>query len=244
MRQLIGLLALFVVCPSAKATFKAEPQITIRLSYTDKPPYYYTDNLMKPSGFLLNKSLELFKEGKINYSLQELPSKRIQYEIKNSKEPHCSIGWFKTTEREAYARFTKSIHKDEPMAIVTNKTAASEIIKHKSIETLLADPKLSLQIVDGVSYGSLDTLISQRKTPPQKVSNNFQTTLKMINAERGAFTIVDIQEFNYFRDQIPNNTLQVIKIKDMPRGNDRYIMCNKATPEWVIERLNLQLSKK
>lgn len=136
---------------------RAEPQpdLTIRLTFNDKPPYYYTDPLMKPTGFLLERSLELFKESKIKYFLQELPSKRIQYEIKNSKEPHCSIG----------------------------------------------DSKLTLQIVDGVSYGPLDPLISRRKTPAQKVSN-------------------------------------------MPDGNYRYIMCNKAAPEWVIDRLNAQIARK
>lgn len=227
-----------------KSQAESTQDLTIRLTYNDKPPYYYTDNLMKPTGFLLKKTLEIFKESKIKYTLQELPSKRIQYEIKNSKDPHCSIGWFKTAEREIYGRFSDSIYKDEPMAIVTNLSAVSEITKHKSLETLFADTKLTLQIVDGVSYGNLDPFIAKRKSTTQKVSNSFQTTLKMINADRGAFTIVDLKEFNYFRDQMPINTLQVIKMKDLRDGNHRYIMCNKATPDWVIERLNIQIQKK
>ena len=57
----------------------------------------------------------------------------------------CAVGWFKNSEREAFAKFSKPIYQDEPQVVLT----AIENHKIKStdtVESVLANHDLNLLV--------------------------------------------------------------------------------------------------
>ena len=48
------------------------------------------------------------------------------------------------------------------------------------------------------------------------------------------------EEATYLMEQagVPANALKLVHFADVPPGERRYLLCSKATPDEVIERLN------
>jgi len=80
--------------------------------------------------------------------------------ISAKKTPnYCSFGRHKIPEREALVQCSTSLYKDPPHILLVANAALASVKNHQDLPSLLADPTLSLAIIDGVSYGQkLDPL--------------------------------------------------------------------------------------
>src|SRR5690606_34791512 len=105
MRSLLALLCLPLAC------LAAEP---LAVYYIEKPPYYHSI-AGEPTGFLLERTRAIFSDAQIALRFEARPAKRILLEMEQNREPICSIGWFRTPQREAFALFSLAIYRDEPM---------------------------------------------------------------------------------------------------------------------------------
>jgi polar amino acid transport system substrate-binding protein len=106
----------------------------LTVSYLDRPPYYYTDKDGNPSGFLVELAREVFRDAGIEVAWKELPPNRVMYERRKKRASHCSIGWFRTQEREAYAKFSIPVYQDKPLVIMTTRENALSSHTIRSLE--------------------------------------------------------------------------------------------------------------
>lgn len=74
----------------------------IAVQYRDKPPYSYTKDA-KPAGFLLERTVEIFKRANLTAIFEEAPVKRITQNVQMNANAVCSPGWYKLPERELFA---------------------------------------------------------------------------------------------------------------------------------------------
>lgn len=85
-----------------------------------RPPYYLLHDGKAAGGFLLQTALAVFTVGP-----REFPSRCgrcrlgvLLATVTDDKSRVCAVGWLKTPEREAFARFSRSLYRNQPMATV------------------------------------------------------------------------------------------------------------------------------
>src|SRR5690606_3099630 len=117
MRSLFALLCLPLAC------LAADP---LPVYYIEKPPYYHSI-AGEPTGFLLERTRAIFSDAQIPLRFEARPAKRILLEMEQNREPICSIGWFRTPQREAFALFSLAIYRDETMTVLTRATLAEQV---------------------------------------------------------------------------------------------------------------------
>lgn len=233
----------------------------ITLSFTEKPPYYFTHEISKePQGFLLNKSLEIFDRAQIKYKLISLPPKRILKEIEDNKTAHCSIGWFKNSEREKFALYSEIIHRDSPMVVVINSELRSQLTNTSTLKDLeewiffkrgqtLNSQTFIFGTVSGFSYGeALDAIIlklGKNKITTDQSSQSPLQLLHRIAFERINMGFFDIEEYGHYINNNPRlaANLALLKMVDSPPGKERFIICSKNVGAEVIQKINKHIKK-
>ncbi|MFP5221176.1 MAG: substrate-binding periplasmic protein [Acidobacteriota bacterium] len=215
----------------------AQPLDTL---YFERPPYYATVN-GQPDGLLLNLCREILTRAGVPHAFQEMPPGRILETIKANQGPVCSIGWFKTPERERGAVFSLPIYQDEPLRAVFLKSGAMPPPNVSTFAQLAEQTSLTLGLNQAYVFGRpVDTLVSKMRTPPVKSAGTQAQLMRMLAAGRFDYMLVNPAEIETLAElaNIPMDELHVLELDDLPKGNLRYLMFSKATPPEVIERIN------
>jgi len=234
--RLIGLFTVFT--SAATVSWADEPAVTVL--YREKPPYSYTKD-GKPAGFLIERTIEIFKRANVKANFQEAPVKRITREIQENAAAICSPSWYKLPERELYARFSLPIHQDKPHLILAGPDMQDKLQSIKSLKELFANPGLKLGKVSGVSYGpELDAMIS---TASQTAMDSTVTPLgmaRMIKRKRADYMLIDEEDYKFLNQQneVDAEDVKPVRFPDMPPGLLRYIMCSKNVSPDTMARLD------
>ncbi len=208
----------------------------LKVYYIEKPPYYYSAD-GEAAGFLLERTRSIFQRAGVEAEFELRPALRILKDLANSLEPACSIGWFKTAERSAYAWFSAPIHQDAPMVVLTRTAMSEQIKRHPGIAALLQGP-LRIGVINGFSYGDLDPLIE--RAPQRNLTATAIQNVRMLAAGRIDYTLVDRQELPFILDEadLHGAGLASVQMGDMPAGKLRYLMCSKSVDADRLERLD------
>ena len=211
----------------------AEP---LPVYYIEKPPYYHSEQ-GQPTGFLLERARAIFSKAGIAVEFESRPSKRIQMKLALEPEAACSIGWFKTEERNAYAWFSRPIHRDKPMVVLTRITLAEQINAHPNFAALLKS-SFRLGLIDGFSYGELDALLAQANH--SSITAAPTHNVLMLAAERIDYTLVDERELPYILAEADLRDARLAKLSmpDLPPGQLRHLMCSKEVDRTLRERID------
>jgi polar amino acid transport system substrate-binding protein len=211
----------------------------LNIYYLEKPPYSYLEG-GKIKGFLWERTENLLKKAKIPFTVDIRPAVRILKDIQDQHKIICSPGWFKTTEREAFAWFSPVIYKDMPGALVIHRDSKKTFAKFKNLLELLQDQKLKLGLVEGVSYGSLlDGIIKQSHGIVLKTFGDFQVTLSQVAHRRIDWTLVNTEELDFFKLRHPDEgkQLAVREFPNPPPQGERYFMCTKNMSEDLKKKI-------
>lgn len=239
-RFLVAWLVFIAFVPSAMAT-----EHGVVVLYRDKPPYFYTQD-GRPAGFLLERTMEMFKRAGLQASFEEAPLKRITKVIQTSPTPVCSPGWYKLPEREEYARFSLAIHEDKPHLVLAGAHVADQMRATKSLREVFANPNLKVGKVSGISYGA--TLDSLFAGAAQEAMDSTVTPLglaKMIKAKRADYMLIDEEDYKYLnaRGDVDAEGLVPVRFSDMPPGLKRYIMCSKSVSPKTMAKLDRAIAQ-
>lgn len=213
--------------------------------YRDKPPYFYTQD-GRPAGFLLERTLEIFKRAGVRATFEEAPIKRITKQIQSSPTAVCSPGWYKLPEREEYAQFSLAIHEDKPHLVLAGAHVAEQMRATKSLRDVFANPSLKIGKVSGISYGAaLDGMIAGAA---QEAMDSTVTPLglaKMIKARRADYMLIDEEDYKYLnaRGDVDAEGLVPVRFTDMPPGLRRYIMCSKNVDPKTMAQLDRAIAQ-
>lgn len=217
---------------------------SLTVAWRDKPPHQYLEN-GKEKGILLELARKVFTDAKLKSHFVEEPAKRIWQNFANKTPNYCSFGWYKIPEREAMVQFSEVMYRDPPHTLLVAQAALNMINTHKNLKSLLSDPRLTLALVDGVSYGEqLDQLLAASKNKRLHVTASPQVVVKMINANRASMVFIDREDWSYLRDkEAALRDVHQVDLEGMPAGLDRYIICSKDVAPDVMKKINQSLSK-
>ncbi|MGE5385023.1 MAG: substrate-binding periplasmic protein [Betaproteobacteria bacterium] len=213
---------------------------SLLVTYPEKPPYYYTESGVAKGG-LLDLAQKIFANAGVPVRFASRPAPRVLNDMAETGEPVCSLGWFKTPERERFARFSRPFFRDFPNRILVRVDRAARFKRFASLEDLLAAPGVRIGIVAGFSYGARPDEWLQRagEQVTARVAR-VEQLFEMVRHDRIDVALVNQIEYLHFArpsaDHAPD--LQTLLFADAPAGNLRYIMCSRAVPPSTLERID------
>jgi polar amino acid transport system substrate-binding protein len=218
-------------------------QAPITLHAQERPPYSTPSADGRVHGLVADPAARAFDRAGVAFVWTITPSQRQMAIIQAGQGHDCGIGWFRNPEREAIGKFTRPIYQDQPLAALTLR--AGGIRPDRSVADLLADAGTPLLVKDGYSYGpALDPQIALFPANVRRTSAESAQMVRMIAAGRAAWMIVAPEEASVLLAELGADAarLHVAPLRDVPVGQPRHILCSKAVPDSVVERLNRALS--
>lgn len=228
--------------PATGAVAATEPISVIVLN---RPPYYELRD-GKPGGFLLLRSVRHFEAAGLPIrEYQTLPPRRILAMIRQNAGRICSVGWFRTAERESFARYSEPIHVDRPYIVIAHPESAAAVGAKGSLLKLMDDPDLRLGLVDGYSYGTyLDALVQARHGPTDTNSQTATHLLKRLADGRIDFALFDREEADaLMADNELARPLRSVFLNGMPDGQRRYLICSQQVAESEMQALDAAIKR-
>ena len=217
----------------------------ITVDYNERPPYLISGADGSATGLTGTPAANAFKAAGIAVTWAKVPTSRQISAVKEAEGMHCAVGWFKTPEREQFAKFTKPIYRDKPWLALAN--IGYSIKDGIKLEQALSAKGVRVLSKDSFSYGPyLNGLLA--KTKPNITVSNGSTSqmLQLINAGSVDLMFVSEEEAEYLVEQagLSMKNFHKIRFPDMPKGGERYIMCSKNVPDDVIAKLNKSITFK
>ena len=216
----------------------------ISVAWRIKPPHQYLENGIE-KGILLERTKKIFAQADIPNRFIEEPAKRIWSNFASGKTNYCSFGWYKTPEREPIVQFSIPFHTDPPHTLIVSPAAITQVSNHKNIMSLLSDSRLTLGVVDAVSYGTeLDAMIKNSKNKIERSTTLPMIMARMVNANRASFMFIDREDWEYLKENEDSlrQTIQ-LDLQGMPAGLSRHIVCSKDVSADRMHRINASIQK-
>lgn len=197
----------------------------LEIVYEQRIPYVEkTQNSI--SGLVATPAIKALNKAKIDYILKEKPSKRHLYEIEANTKRICALGWFKNKHREKFAKYTLSLYQDNPLGIIAKSDRKSEFLGI-DIDTLLKKP-ISILTKESYSYGEfLDKKLKLYKVRTNSVYIDNEKMVTLIKNNRADFMFISPEEAKLLLKDLAFKDISFYKIKGIPKGNKRYLICSK-----------------
>ena len=217
-------------------------KVPLLVTYIDKPPYYYQPGAATPpTGFLLNYVVRVLDQAGIAAHYELRPAVRALAEIEHASSPLCSVGWFKTAERERYGNYSAPLYRDPPMMLVTRPESLRKLKPFASAASLVNDPTLQPGTVAGFTYGAyLDGLLRGRSARIDASAQTLQQNLAKVIFGRVDYIFMDQAELHYWSRQpgLQGHPVASLSLPDLPAGNLRYLLCSKQVDDATLQRIN------
>lgn len=218
---------------------------SITVHYNERVPYLHaTGNGVE--GLTATPAAIAFKEAGIPFQWKNTPSKRQMKVIEDNTGCDCAVGWFKNPEREKFAKYTRYIYQDRPQ-IALARADNEKLRSGMTVDSVLSNHNLTLEIKDGYSYGSfLDARIAQYKPKAERTTNESINTLRKIHVGRVDYYFIAPEEADGLIESsgLPNSDFKYILFPDMPEGEKRYILCSRKVGDELIEKLNEAIDRR
>lgn len=215
------------------------------VQYREKPPYSYTKD-GNPAGFLIERTIEIFKRANVKTDFHEIPVKRITRDVKENASALCSPSWYKLPGREANARFSLPVHQYKHHMVLVGAHMQDKLRSIETLKKLFAIPELRLGKVSGTSYGAeLDTLISMTAQTAMGSTASPLGMAKMMKRKRTDYMLIDEKDYKFLNQQ---NEMDVeddkpVRFSDMPAGQMRCTMCSKSVSPDTMARLDKAIAQ-
>lgn len=222
----------------------AQAEEVVAVAWRIKAPYQYIENGIE-KGYLLEQTKQIFAQARIATQFKVEPSKRIWSNFAAGTKNYCSFDWFKNPERELMVQFSLSLHATPPYSVLIGPAATAQVSAHTHIRSLLADPGITLGVVDSVTYGpELDAMINASKNRIERNNVLPMIMARMVAADRASFMFIDKREWEYLKstDKHLQHTT-VIDLPGIPAGINSYIVCSKDLTPGQMRRINAAIQQ-
>ncbi|MBB3213470.1 uncharacterized protein (TIGR02285 family) [Herbaspirillum sp. Sphag1AN] len=215
------------------------------LQIVELPPYMIVESPTSISGLVIDPALAALRKAGIAFQWQIVPAVRQLVRIKSNQERVCSLGWYKTPNREKFAKYSRPIVKDSGYAgFANNQYRPGDGV---SLDVVLNDPEVTVLIKIGFVHGEyLDARLANMKANSEFTYADMPLIFKMVAAGRAQITFAPLAEIRYYENLgvVSKDEFHVMMFKEMPStGVYRYMMCSQKVEDELIKRFNATLGK-
>ncbi len=228
--------AMWSLLAVAATTVQADDAII--LYFYERPPYMVRNGDADASGLTADPAAAAFKNAGVAFKWQLSPAKRQLVKIENGHELACGIGWYKTAQREKFAKFTVPIYRDKPTVALARPDFNPGVT---TLAALVANPAVRVLMKGGLTYGQdVVRIMATAKADVQVVTGEQPALARMVNAARADFMFSPQEEASMLitLPEVRPRGLKVLTFSDVDAGNTRHIMCSKKVSDDTIARLN------
>lgn len=208
--------------------------------YFEYPPYYHALPDGRATGLIVDLAGRVFDRAGVEAEFRFVPAKRILQDIQTG-QPVASLGWFKTPEREEFARFSRPIYVNRPVGVFFLREKEELFRPYETLEALMAGGKLLIGRVDGLSDGpQIDAMLARYPDRVVSVTADSVRLVKMLETGRFDFFLLPPEEIDVLLQeaQASPEDFALKTMTDIPQGNCRYIMYSKAVDEALIRKVD------
>lgn len=231
------LLSMAVILWGQSTMAEAEP---LQVLYIEYPPYYYTSADGTPRGLVVDIARKVFAMAGVECAYEYAPSKRVLSAMREG-QPVASLGWFKTAEREEFARFSLPVYVNLPLHAAVLRQHSSQFLGYSTLHDLLASGRFVVGRIDGHSYGdAVDLILDAYPRQSVFVAADQERLLTMLEAERFDFLLLAPEEVAMQAKAVGLSTddLVLLPLRDIPAGNARHIMYSKSVDPEIIRKID------
>jgi ABC-type amino acid transport substrate-binding protein len=216
----------------------AAPAIT--LYYYERKPFHYTSANGQVTGLIVGPTTQVFEKAGIPITWKLMPANRILATLKANIGDDCAPGWYKTTEREQFARYSLPIYNDKPLVVIVR--ADYPVKPGMTAREFFLRPQVKLLTKQSFVHGAyLDQIIAEM--PPAnvvRVPDDISSIVRMLQYGIADFATATQEEAEYYVTDAgyPMNEFRIVTFPDVPAIEKRYILCSKRVPETVMDKLN------
>lgn len=242
MKRTLLFLTGLLLCLGAAPGLASTPGLEV--VYLERPPYYFTDK-GQPRGFLLALTQKILDRAGVPATFAQQPPNRILEELRGNQQHMCSIGWFRTAERESFVNFSLPIYRDLPMILLTTTDKRDAISRHRTLQDVFGDTSLVMAQVASFSYGqAIDRMLTEITVRNLTVSSTQKVLPRLILEGRASYMLVAPEEVDILLRTagVPAERFVSLKLEGVPPGNLRYLIFSKAVPAGILERVNAAIS--
>ncbi len=219
-------------------------QVPITVLYSDRPPFMQkqADGIL--AGTTATPAILAFTKAAIPFEIKEAsPARRLQ-DVKENSGRICSIGFYKNTERESFARFSNPVSQDGKMIALAN--IKLQLAKSVSVDAILARSDLNILIKKNIFYGPfMESKFATMKAHRIESTAEYAQLIRLIHIERAQLIFLPEEEARFYLKEFgyPTSDFNIIQFPEMPAGEFRYIMCSHQVEESVMDKLNKAIGK-
>jgi polar amino acid transport system substrate-binding protein len=211
--------------------------------YSERPPFMTKRTDGSLAGIAAGPAIASFTKASIPVEIREASPNRRLASIKENSEAVCSVGLYKTPEREAYARFSKPVSRDGKMIALANSHFRFK--EPFNIDNLLSDPDITVLVKQHIFYGPfLDAKFDKMKSKKIDSTAEYSQLLRLIKIGRAQLIFLPEEEAQFYLKEAgyATNDFKIFKFPEMPMGELRYVMCSLKVGESIMQRLNKGIS--
>jgi len=185
--------------------------------------------------------------------LARMPGPRVIVEFRERPpEMTCAGGWFRTPERETFARFTEPFRFDPPEGVVVSARVAERARALGGNAALFADTSLRfLAYPSGIRVSDVfDRLYERRGDVNVSVMrtdylDRRAVTRLLVRDRIDAAPGFNAEQFNEMLSiaREEGASLEFLLFPDGPARNTRHIMCSRSVSPEVVEDLDRAISR-
>lgn len=214
--------------------------LSLKVYYLEFPPYYYTTPDFKVSGFLFKMADEAFRRAGIEAEYESASAKRILQDLRFPR-PAASIGWFKTPEREQFAKYSVGIYQNKPLHILYLVKNGQAFEGKDTLAAVMADKSLVFGVDHGYSFGpGVDAMLKKGMPTTRECVGGFPQLVRMLAADQFSYLLVAPEEIDILigKNYLDRAQFRHKGLSDIPAGNVRHIIFSREVPDEVIVRVN------
>lgn len=222
-----------------------ESTSSITVHYHERSPYYISYD-SGVHGLVADPISMAFEYAEIPFQWIKTPAERQLDIIRNNDSKTCAAGWFKTPEREIYAKFSVPVYRDKPYMGITR--ADSSLFSHDSYSFAekIQEAGLRLLVKSGYSYGAyIDQFINDYSQKKVVTTADNHGILRMVLAQRAEVALLTEEEAYdpLLFSKLNRNSFKLIRFSDFPAGNLRYLICSRKVEDADMESLSNAISR-
>lgn len=208
--------------------------------YLERVPYYSTHDDGTAQGLIADRVRLVFEKANIPVRWISLPAKRHILYLQNNRGEFGTIGWYKTKERQKFAKYSEPIYQNATRIALARKDN-NKMVSGLSLGEVLANPHLTLLLKSGYSYGTyIDTAIAKFSPNMKEVTSDSLGMIKLIHGRRYDYFFTSEEEAEVL---IPTagftrEEFQFIRFSDSPPGLERYILYSMKVDDALIHAVD------
>ena len=241
--KLPALLCSIILMWCSSCALYADDCDMITLNYIERPPYLVKSG-NSVEGLSGTPTERAFKQAEIPFEWKEISTASHLRLIEANTGCDCIVSYFKTPEREKYAKYTVPIYQDQPHIAVA-WADNQKLMSDGTVEMALKNPEIILEVKKDWSYGKfLDSKIAQYHPKTDETIGDNAQILKKIYAKRAdiffttpaeADAVITVSGFS-------RQDFKYITFRDVPIGENRYILCSQKVSDEIIKKFNDAIS--